>query len=160
VTTEGPRRSMRLSDDEIWEFVGAAHTGVMTTLRRDGMPISLPVWFAVVDRVIYVRTRGRKLQRIANDPRTAFLVESGLRWGELKAVHFTGRTKLVEPAPGLQARIDAEIERKYAGSRTPSSSMPAATASLYANAMRWTAFTADRRVLSWDNSKLLSPETA
>ena len=70
MTTERPRRSLRLSDDEVWEFVRDAHTGVMTTLRRDGMPISLPVWFAAVDRIIYIRTRGRKLQRIANDPRT------------------------------------------------------------------------------------------
>jgi hypothetical protein len=160
VTTESARRSLRLTDDEVWEFVGDAHTGVMTTLRRDGMPISLPVWFAVVDRIVFIRTRGRKLQRLANDPRTAFLIESGRRWGELKAVHFTGSTRLVEPAPGLQARIDAEMERKYAGSRTPASRMPAETVSLYANAMRWTAFTPDRRVLSWDNNKLWSRETS
>lgn len=160
MTTERPRRSLRLSDDEVWEFVRDAHTGVMTTLRRDGMPISLPVWFAAVDRIIYVRTRGRKLQRIANDPRTAFLIESGRRWGELKAVHFTGRSSLVEPAAGLQVRIDAEMERKYAGSRTPTSHMPAETVSLYADAMRWTAFTPDRRVLSWDNGALLSRETS
>ena len=47
-----PRRSFRLSDEEIWEFVTNAHTGIMTTLRRDGVPIAMPLWFAVVDRAI------------------------------------------------------------------------------------------------------------
>ena len=47
--------SFRLTDDEIWAYVTDAHTGIMTTLRRDGMPIAMPLWFAVVDRAIYVQ---------------------------------------------------------------------------------------------------------
>ena len=68
-----PRRSFRLTDDEIWEYVASAHTGIMTTLRRDGMPIAMPLWFAAVDRAIYVHTRGKKLTRMAHDPRASFL---------------------------------------------------------------------------------------
>ena len=59
--------SPRMTDDEIWSFVTDAHTGIMTTLRRDGYPISLPLWFACLDRQIYLRTRGKKLQ--ADRPR-------------------------------------------------------------------------------------------
>ena len=39
--------SVRMTSDEAWEFVAAAHTGILTTLRADGFPISLPVWFIV-----------------------------------------------------------------------------------------------------------------
>ena len=98
-----PRRSFRLTDDEIWEYVASAHTGIMTTLRRDGMPIAMPLWFAAVDRAIYVHTRGKKLTRMAHDPRASFLVESGDRWADLKAVHFTGRAELVELDQGQVA---------------------------------------------------------
>jgi nitroimidazol reductase NimA-like FMN-containing flavoprotein (pyridoxamine 5'-phosphate oxidase superfamily) len=152
--SDGQRRSFRLTDDEIWAFVTDAHTGVMTSLRSDGMPISLPVWFVAVDRVIYVHTRGKKLQRLANDPRAAFLVEPGQRWAELKAVHFTGTAAPVDPDPALQRRIDAENARKYAASRSAPEQMPAATAAHYATTMRWIAFTPDARALSWDNAKL------
>lgn len=148
------RRSLRLSEDEIWSYASDAHTGIMTTLRRDGMPIALPVWFAVIDREMYVHTRGKKLARLAHDPRASFLVESGERWAELKAVHFTGRAELIEPDPGLLARIRAETERKYARFRTAAEDMPAATARQYATSMRWIRFTPDERVLSWDNSRL------
>ena len=146
--------SFRLTDDEIWAYVTDAHTGVMTTLRRDGMPISMPLWFAVVDHEIWLHTRGRKLQRLAHDPRASFLVESGEQWAELKAVHFTGTAAPAYPDPALLARIEAETARKYDAFRTPAEDLPAATAEHYASTMRWVRFTPDGRVLSWDNAKL------
>jgi nitroimidazol reductase NimA-like FMN-containing flavoprotein (pyridoxamine 5'-phosphate oxidase superfamily) len=148
--------SFRLTDDEIWDFVAGAHTGMMTTLRRDGMPITMPLWFAVDGRLIYTHTRGKKLQRLANDRRANFLVESGDRWAELKAVHFTGTAELVDPAadPELIERLEAATSRKYDAFRTPAADMPATTARAYAATMRWVRFTPDARVLSWDNRKL------
>ena len=56
--------SPRMTEEEIWSFVTDAHTGILTTLRRDGVPIALPLWFACLDRRIYFRTRGKKLARI------------------------------------------------------------------------------------------------
>jgi nitroimidazol reductase NimA-like FMN-containing flavoprotein (pyridoxamine 5'-phosphate oxidase superfamily) len=148
------KSSFRLTDDEIWAYVADAHTGVMTTLRRDGMPIAMPLWFAVVDRAIYVHTRGKKLLRLAHDPRASFLVESGERWAELKAVHFTGTAEPVDLDDDLLARVDAENARKYDAFRTSADDMPEAAAKHYASTMRWVRFTPDERVLSWDNAKL------
>jgi nitroimidazol reductase NimA-like FMN-containing flavoprotein (pyridoxamine 5'-phosphate oxidase superfamily) len=146
--------SFRLTDDEIWEFVANAHTGIMTTLRRDGMPIAMPLWFACIDRTIYVHTRGKKLQRITRDARASFLVESGEMWAELKAVHLTGHAELVELAPKFEARIMAETARKYDAFRAAPAQMPERTAALYAAMMRWVRFTPEARILSWDNAKL------
>ncbi len=147
----------RLSEDEMWAFVTDAHTGIMTTLRRDGSPVALPLWFVVVDRTIYTRTRGKKVARIANDTRASFLVESGERWAELKAVHLSGTATIVDPDAALTAAIDAEMHRKYAAFRTPASKMPAATAQHYASSMRLIGFVPTGKVLSWDNAKLLQP---
>ncbi|MGD9703727.1 MAG: pyridoxamine 5'-phosphate oxidase family protein [Acidimicrobiia bacterium] len=147
--------SPRMSDDEIWAFVTDSHTGIMTTLRRDGMPISLPLWFVCLDRAIYVRTRGKKLARIANDPRAAFLVESGVAWSDLRAVHLTGRADLVDLDGALADRYRAEVDRKYAAHKTARSDMPKATADAYATAIGGIVrFTPDERVLHWDNRKL------
>jgi nitroimidazol reductase NimA-like FMN-containing flavoprotein (pyridoxamine 5'-phosphate oxidase superfamily) len=152
--------SLRLTDDEIWEYVANAHTGIMTTLRRDGMPIAMPLWFMVADRAIYVSTRGKKLQRLAHDPRASFLVESGELWAELKAVHFTGTAAVVDPDPELLARIEAEHSRKYDAFRTAAEDMPEAVAHVYASTMRWVRFTPDARVLSWSNAKLNGDRTS
>src|SRR3954454_11070670 len=109
--------SPRMTEDEIWAFVTDAPTGILTTLRRDGVPVAMPLWFACLDRTIYMQTRGKKLQRIAHDPRASFLVETGHRWVDLKAVHFTGTAELVDLEPELARRFRTEIDRKYDGLR-------------------------------------------
>ncbi len=146
--------SPRMTAEECWAYVADAHTGILTTLRRDGMPIALPLWFVVLDGRIYAQTRGRKLQRIAHDPRSSFLVETGDRWADLKAVHFTGISEIVDLDADLSARFRAEIDRKYAAfsSRTE---MPKDTAQYYAKAVTGVVrFTAEDRILNWDNAKL------
>jgi nitroimidazol reductase NimA-like FMN-containing flavoprotein (pyridoxamine 5'-phosphate oxidase superfamily) len=147
-----------MTPDEIWDFVVEGHTGIMTTLRRDGVPMALPLWYACLDRTIYARTRGKKLKRIANDSRASFLVESGERWAELKAVHLTGRAEIVDLEPELAGRFRAEIARKYAAFRTAEAEMPEATATHYAKAMSGVVrFIPDERILHWDNAKLFTP---
>ena len=150
-----PTKSVRMTEDEIWDFLREGHTGIFATLRSDGVPIMMPIWYAVVDRHVYVQTRGKKLTRVRNDPRASFLVESGERWAELRAVHLTGTAEIIEPSPELADAIRAEMDRKYAASRTARSDMPEATRGVYQRAQRATVrLTPDARTLNWDNRKL------
>jgi len=89
--------SIRLSEGEAWEVLRTARTGIFTTLRRDGFPVSLPVWFVVEDRTILVAGPAvtKKFARVRHDDRVSFLVESGERWRELRAVHVVGRAEIV-----------------------------------------------------------------
>ena len=147
--------SVRLTPEEAWRFVTDAHTGIVATLRRDGMPVALPMWFAVLDRQIYLRTpaRSKKVARLRRDPRVAFLVESGERWAELEAVHFSGRAELVDDAAVL-ARVEAELERKYARFRTLRAAMPERTRRHYEQTFVLIRIVPDPHFLSWDNRKL------
>jgi hypothetical protein len=145
-----------LSEEEAWAFVADAHTGILTTLRRDGSPIALPIWFAVVDRRIYVTTRGKKVARVRHDPRCSFLVEAGERWAELEAVHMacTGRV-LDTVAPDLLEAIRAETRRKYDAYRTPTRAMPEATRAAYDPAAgAIIEITVTGKILTWDNRRL------
>jgi nitroimidazol reductase NimA-like FMN-containing flavoprotein (pyridoxamine 5'-phosphate oxidase superfamily) len=144
-----------MTEDEIWAFVTDAPTGILTTLRRDGVPVALPLWFACLDRTIYVQTRGKKLQRIAHDPRASFLVETGQRWVDLKAVHFTGTAEIIDAPPDLTHRFGAEIERKYDAMRAKGAEMSTSTSSYYQNVRSGLVrFTPDARILHWDNAKI------
>ncbi|HEV8298625.1 MAG TPA: pyridoxamine 5'-phosphate oxidase family protein [Acidimicrobiales bacterium] len=146
--------SVRLSADEAWAVIEAAHTGIFTTLRRDGMPIALPVWFAAIDRTICLAapSRTKKIRRLRRDPRASFLVESGERWAELEAVHLTGRVEFVDD-PVMLERIDAELDRKYAPFRTDHGRMPERTQAHYAG-RTFMRLIPDERILSWDNRRL------
>jgi nitroimidazol reductase NimA-like FMN-containing flavoprotein (pyridoxamine 5'-phosphate oxidase superfamily) len=146
--------SVRLSADEAWAVIEAAHTGIFTTLRRDGVPISLPVWFVALDRTICVGapSRTKKIARLRHDPRASFLVESGERWAELEAVHLTGRVEFVDDLDLIQ-RIDDALEQKYAAFRTARTAMPERTQAHYAG-RTFLRLVPEARILSWDNRRL------
>jgi PPOX class probable F420-dependent enzyme len=146
--------SVRLPADEAWAVIAAAHTGIFTTLRRDGMPIALPVWFVALDRTVCLAapSRTKKVARLRHDPRASFLVESGERWAELQAVHLTGTVELVEDAD-LMGRIDEALDQKYAPFRTRREAMPERTQAHYAG-RTFLRLRPDERILSWDNRRL------
>jgi PPOX class probable F420-dependent enzyme len=147
--------SVRLDADEAWRLIAGAHTGILVTLRRDGVPVALPMWFVALDRQIYVRTLGgsKKMARLRRDPRVSFLVEEGEPWAELRAVHLTGRAEVVAEA-ALVARVQQEMERKYAGFTTARTEMPGATRRHYEQQYAVVRIVPDDRVISWDNRKL------
>lgn len=146
--------SVQLSPEEAWAVLTASHTGIFTSLRRDGVPIALPVWFAVLDRRIYVSGPAtvKRLLRVRRDPRVSFLVESGERWAELRAVHLTGRARVVTE-PDLLAKVAAALDAKYAAFRTARAAMPAATRAHYEVARATIEIIPDERMLSWDNAR-------
>ena len=148
-------RGIRLSADEAWDVLDRAHTGVLTTLRGDGVPISLPVWFVALDRRIYVSgpAHTKKFARIERDPRVSFLVESGERWIDLLGVHLTGTARIVDEADLLE-RVAGALDDKYGRFRTPRDEMPAATRARYETARTTIEITPDDRILSWENSRL------
>jgi nitroimidazol reductase NimA-like FMN-containing flavoprotein (pyridoxamine 5'-phosphate oxidase superfamily) len=145
---------IQLNDEEAWDFIARSHTGVLTTLRRDGVPISLPLWFASFDRGVYFVTpiRSKKVGRVRHDSRACFLVESGEAWRELSAVVMTGTVALVE-AEDVQARVRQEMDRKYAAFRPNLEKAPEATRKHYGGGSATLCFTPGKAI-SWDNSRI------
>ena len=120
--------SVRLSEDEAWDLLGSSHTGILTSLRRGGVPVSLPVWFVVDDRSVLVAgpARSHKFTRIRRDGRIAFLVESGEAWKDLRACapHRPGRRRRATRLGVDRRGVRGEVCRV----QTPREKMPAATA--------------------------------
>ncbi len=124
---------VRLTEDEAWAELAAAHTGILTTLRRDGRPVSLPVWFVAIDHHVYVRTPARthKVGHVEHDPRATFLVERGERWAELCAVMLHADVSLL--GPGIERdEVESTLDEKYVSFRTESAQLPDATRAHYA----------------------------
>ena len=149
------RPTVRMSEAEAWDLLERSLTGILTTLRADGKPVALPIWFVVIDRRIYVQTRGKKVVRARNDSRASFLVEAGQRWADLHAVHVDCRAAVIEPDEKLGRRIADAMAAKYAAYRTDRTAMPGATREHYAKAAGATIeLTPEGKLLTWDNRKL------
>lgn len=142
-----------VTQDDAWEFVAGSHTGILTTLRSDGAPVSLPMWFVVVDRAVYLSTppRAAKLARLRRDPRAAFLVESGRAWVDLRAVHLSGRIQVVDD-PSTRTAVRGLLDGKYTAYRLPPEQLPAAARAAYADRVIL-RLEPEGRLLRWDNSR-------
>jgi len=139
--------SPRLNKEEAWAVLANAHTGILTTLKADGTPISLPMWFVALDERIYAVTpeRTKKVERLKRNPRVSFLVESGTRWTELQAVHLTGHARVVENGE-LRSSVRQAMDDKYAAFRTEGGER-----NVDGIAMAVIEVTPDERILTWDN---------
>jgi PPOX class probable F420-dependent enzyme len=147
--------SVRMTPDEAWARVASAHTGIVTSLRRDGVPIATPMWFCVVDGAVHFRTpaASKKAGRLRHDPRIGFLVEGGERWSELWAVHLAGRAEFVTD-PDVVTRVGEALTAKYASFKTERAEMPEATRTHYERPAAVIRVEAEARIVSWDNAKL------
>jgi PPOX class probable F420-dependent enzyme len=148
-----------LTDDEASEFLAASHTGILSTLHRDGSPALTPMWFIVHYGDVYVRTlaRSRKAEHIRRDPRVSFLVERGMGWAELKAMVLRG-TMAAEQDSAVVSAVDAAFDAKYAAFLMPEST-PAATRAHYAAERVHLKLTVTQR-RTWDNAKLIGTTPA
>ncbi len=145
-----------LTEDEAWAFIETSMTGVVTTMRHDGFPVALPVWFVAIDRRIYFRTpaASKKITRIRSNSKTGFLVETGLRWRDLTAVSFAAEATLVDDdalrTQVLDARADKYRGLGFGGSRT----LPPAAVTHYAGQPAIVRLAPIGRIVSWDNRKM------
>ena len=146
--------SLRLSPDEAWSFLERAHTGIFTTLRADGSPVALPVWFVTLERTICIGAPAgtKKIKRVRRDPRASFLVEQGERWAELQAVHLSGRVEIVDDDAVVMS-VQRALDEKYQAFRSPSAAMPEQTQQHYAQ-RTILRLHPEGRILSWDNRRL------
>ena len=146
--------SIRLSKEEAWVELERAHTGIFTTLQRNGWPISLPMWFVALDRHIYFRTpaQSKKLARIRHDSRGNFLVERGERWKELCAVMMRVEVERVEAGEEFDRAV-AALARKYGGFGESTGVLTEATRRAYAD-MVLLRLNPVGPAITWDNARI------
>jgi PPOX class probable F420-dependent enzyme len=142
-------------EDELWQFLEDSHTGILTTLRADGWPVALPVWFTVRDHRVYVQTpaRTRKVAHVRRDPRVCFTAEAGVAWAELRAVVLTGLAGVVPDGEEKDLAM-ALISEKYRGFGLSAEEVPAVTVQYYDTPPAVIRVDPDTRRVSWDNRKL------
>ena len=71
----------------------------LTTVNPNGSPQSSPVWFVVLDDVLYIRSRPNmgKLRNLSSHPQVSFHLDSDGAGGDILTVE--GTAEVVDPAP-------------------------------------------------------------
>jgi nitroimidazol reductase NimA-like FMN-containing flavoprotein (pyridoxamine 5'-phosphate oxidase superfamily) len=78
------RKLLRLTKDELEEFLRASRFGRLATATRDGDPHITPLGYVYFDGAIWFHAlrEGRRGRDLAENPKVAFLVDDGVGPGE------------------------------------------------------------------------------
>ncbi|MCG8403745.1 MAG: pyridoxamine 5'-phosphate oxidase family protein, partial [Phycisphaerales bacterium] len=111
------RDQIRLSDEEVREFLTTRRTIILNSIDPEGLPHPMPMWFAYGDDGTVAMTTFTKSQKIKNlerDPRVTLLAEDGAVYEELRAAIFYGTAELVHDT-GKVADILGDITQRTGG---------------------------------------------
>lgn len=146
------RASIALSDDERHAYLADAKTIILVSIGRDGYPHAVPMWFVVEgDGCIYMTTYGRsqKAVNLRRNPKAALLVESGVRYEELKGVLLRGTAAVLDDLE-LCVRVLTHVHGKHMGALSGNDGEVMRAQARKRVVVKFTP----ERVSSWDHRKL------
>ena len=92
------RDTVRMSHDEIVEFLGGRHSMTMCTINHDGTIHAVAMWYGFLEDAIAVETKAKsqKVLNLRRNPTMTVLVEDGETYDELRGVELVGKAEIVE----------------------------------------------------------------
>jgi PPOX class probable F420-dependent enzyme len=145
------RERIRMTDDEVAEFLATEKTLQVASIGPDGTPHLVAMWFAVIDGRIAFWTFGKaqKTRNLRRDPRITCMVEAGETYGELRGVSITGRAEIVDDYDTV-FDVGSAVYARYQGDMNDAS-----RAGVEAQASKRVAiFVNPEKIASWDHRKL------
>jgi PPOX class probable F420-dependent enzyme len=146
------RDLVRMTDEEVWDFLEQAHSLQVATIGKDGAPHLTTVWFGVRDGQILFETYGKsqKVVNLKRDNRIAVLAEDGTTYDKLRGVSINGTAEVIDENPRLTDDMRFLVQVHFKGM---TSDQLGKTAEQMAMKRVVVAVTPDK-VMSWDHTKL------
>ena len=145
------RERIRMTDEEVAEFLATERTLQVASIGPDGTPHLVAMWFTVIDGriVFWTYAKSQKTVNLRRDPRVTCLVEAGESYGELRGVSITGRAEIADDYDTV-FKVGAAVYGRYQGDMTHAS-----RAGVEAEAQKRVAiFINPVKTASWDHRKL------
>ena len=124
---------VRLTEEEIDDFLTKGHTLIVASIRKTGEPFMVPLWYVWQDGAFWYSTiaTSPKIGHIKRDKRVCCMVEEGKRWVDLHCVVANCDAEIITDE-ALIERFRAANELKYGPYRLDPALMPGATNTHYA----------------------------
>lgn len=148
------RDVIKMTPEEVEEFLHSSRTMSMCTLNHDGTIHAVAMWYGFLEGAIAVetKTKSQKAQNLRRDPRMTCLFEAGDVYEELRGVELVGRAEIVEDPERMWA-LGLSVFERYQGPYTDEL-RPFVEAMLH---KRIVVKLHVDRVVSWDHRKLGMP---
>ena len=145
------RDQIRMSDEEIRSFLQEQRTLQVATIDHDGWPHLISMWYVLInDQIVFwTYAKSQKAVNLRRDDRLTCLVETGVRYDELRGVQIKGRAIIKDDRETVQRIGEAIFERNTGPLNENTRLLVAAQA-----AKRVLVFVEPVEVVSWDHRKL------
>ncbi|WP_040926550.1 pyridoxamine 5'-phosphate oxidase family protein [Saccharomonospora marina] len=150
------RAEVRMTDDEIAEFLGRGRVATLATNGPDGTPHLVAMWYGYLDGRIYFETKAKsqKAVNLRRDPTVVCMVESGDTYDQLRGVSVEGTAHLIDdPADEEYWAAGVNVFERYHG---PYTEQARPMLEMMLN-KRVIVRVEPKRVRSWDHRKLGLP---
>ena len=155
------RDQIRMSQEEIDEFLRGRHTMNVATIGPDGRPHLVAMWYGFFDARgeggplgdqalgFWTYGKSQKILNLQRDPRMTCLVETGDQYAELKGVEIVGTGAVLTERDEVMA-IGRSVFERYTGPWSDA----AAPAVEQMGAKRAAVKIEVEKLVTWDHTKL------
>jgi PPOX class probable F420-dependent enzyme len=147
----GRRDAIKMSDEEIREFLAAGRDLQVASINADGTPHLVTMWYAMRDGEVafWTYAKSQKVVNLRRDPRLSVLVATGEVYEQLKGVSIVGRAEVVDDPDEVLGYGEAVYERYWGPlNDTVLEGVKAMSAK------RVVIVVKPEKILSWDHGKL------
>jgi hypothetical protein len=147
------RDQIKLTPEEVSEFLARERILNVSTLGRDGWPHMTALWFVMRDSEPWIWTyrKSQKVKNLERDDRATLLVESGNEYAELRGVMLKTHAHIEYDTERVLG-VGADLFGKYQGADADDDGLREA---LRAQAAKRVAIRFEvAETVSWDHSKL------
>ena len=145
------RDLIRMTDDEMEEFLQGRHTMNVATFNHDDTIHLVAMWYGFHDGLLAFETfsKSQKIQNLRRDPRITVLIDDGEQYEELRGVELVGTGELIEEPATVVAVAKSVVQRYFP---VPEDQVEA-VAEMMAR-KRTIVVIHPERVVTWDHRKL------
>jgi PPOX class probable F420-dependent enzyme len=146
------RDQIRMTPDELREFLDEQKTVSVATIGPHGRPHLVPLWYVLEgdDLIGWTFAKSQKAKNLERDPHATLQVEAGIEYQELRGVMFECDVD-VEREPERVAEYGRKIFRRYGrGELAPEAEAMVEKQAPKRIGMRFTP----TRTVTWDHRKL------
>ena len=110
-----PREQLRLTPEELDEYLGAQRTLRLATVGDDGVPHVVPLWFVWHDGAVWLSSlrKSRRHRHLLTGRPVGLVVDDGDSYDKLRGVRMTGRPQAVPDENPVSAEAFRLFGRKY-----------------------------------------------
>jgi PPOX class probable F420-dependent enzyme len=110
------RDSVKMTEEELSEFLDTNMKVQVATIGPDGQPHLTTLFYVMVDGQLFFWTYGRsqKILNLRRDPRITCLVEDGVEYFELRGATIFGKARLLEDYDEL-VDLGGRVAKRMAG---------------------------------------------